>query len=138
MTQHENSAGSASDAPVGRDHEDELLKAALSAGMTYVAAAAVAGVSERTVRRRMRDARFATEVSTRRGEHVAALTGQLLTAGTDAIVVLRDCMDAESEAVRLRAAQLVLTLGTQLRHAQELEDRLSLLEAAIADGETSQ
>jgi hypothetical protein len=110
-------------------NDDELIMAALSAGMSYIEAAAAAGSSERTVRRRMSDAHFATEVSRRRGEQVAALSGRLLGASHDAIHVLRNCLDAESDAVRLRAAQLVLTLGAQLRHSQEFEDRLAALEA---------
>ncbi len=119
------------DVASAREHEDGLLTQALAAGLTYAGAGRVAGVSERTVRRRMADPRFAADVSIRRGEHVAAVAGQLVGAGTDAIDVLRGCLAADSPAVRLRAAHLVLTLGTQLRHANELEDRLIALEAGL-------
>ena len=122
-----------------RGQEDEVLVAALVAGHTYAEAGGVAGVSERTVRRRMADPGFAGVVSTRRGERVAAITGLLVTAGPEAIDVLRSCMAAESETVRLRAAQLVLGLGAQFRQAQELEARLVALEARVAapSGEVS-
>lgn len=113
-----------------REHEDEVLKAALAAGMTYAAAGAVAGVSDRTVRRRMKEPGFAAQVSTMRGEHVAAVTGQLAIAGGAAVEVLVDCMAAGSPALRLRAAHLVLTLGAQLRQASEFEERLTALETA--------
>jgi hypothetical protein len=84
----------------------------------------LAHVSARTVRRRMSDPVFAADVSSRRAEHTAPLTGQLVTAGQGAVTVLLGCLGAESEAVRLRAAQLILALGTQMRHAGELEDRI--------------
>jgi len=113
-----------------RPDEDELITAALVVGGTNAEAGRVAGVSERTVRRRMADAAFALEVSRRRGERVAAITGQLVEGGADAIGVLRECLASGSDAVRLRAAQHVLSLGSQLRHAQELEARLAALEAA--------
>lgn len=117
------------DAVSARERQDELMRAALATGATYAAAGTVAGVSERTVRRRMGDPQFAAEVSVRRGEQVATVTGQLVTAGVDAVEALRECLRSDSEAVRLRAAHLILTVGTQLRHAHELEERLRALEA---------
>ncbi len=114
----------------GRAHRDELLIAALVVGGTYAAAGEIGGVSERTVRRRMADPEFAAEVSRRRGERVAGIAGQLVSIGPDAIEVIRECMAADTAAVRLRAAQLALALGVQFRHAQELEARLVALETA--------
>lgn len=113
-----------------RLQEDEVIMTALVVGRTYAEAGEVASRSERTVRRRMADPVFAAEVSRRRGERAAALTGQLVGAGPGAVDVLRGCLEADSEAVRLRAAQLILGLGSQFRHAQELEARLVALEAA--------
>ena len=112
-----------------RSDLDEIVKTALAVGHTYAEAGAASGQSERTVRRRMSDPEFAAAVSTRRGEHVGALTGQLMAAGTEAVAVLRGCLASDNEAVRLRAAQLTLAIGTQLRHAHELEVRLAALEA---------
>lgn len=117
--------------PDARSVEDEALKDALATGLTYAEAGEVVGVSERTVRRRMSEQEFAADVSRRRGEHVSSLAGQLVTAGTEAVHVLRESLHADVPAVRLRAAQLLLTLGTQLRHAHELEQRLAALEASV-------
>ena len=114
-----------------RSVEDEALKDALATGLTYAEAGELVGVSERTVRRRMSDQPFAAEVSRRRGEHVSSLAGLLVTAGADAVHVLRESLHDDAAAVRLRAAQLLLTLGTQLRHAHELEQRLAALEASV-------
>lgn len=111
-----------------RDDQDELLVAALAAGRRYAEAADVAGVSERTVRRRMSDADFARAVSVRRGELVGALTGQLVSAGQDAITVLQGCLHSDNAAAQIRAAHLLLTLGSQLRHTHELEQRIAALE----------
>lgn len=115
-----------------RGHEDEALKVALARGMTYGAAGVVVGVSERTVRRRMKEPGFAADVSGMRGEHLGAVTGQLVVAGNEAVEVLIECMGTGPWALRLKAAHLVLTLGAQLRQANELEDRLAALEAAAS------
>lgn len=114
-----------------REQQDEIVMAALVAGHTYVQTAGlVGGMSERTIRRRMADPMFAGEVSRRRGERAAALAGQLVSTGAEAVDVLRDCLDSDNDGVRLRAAQLVLGLGNQFRHATELEARLAALESA--------
>ncbi len=107
---------------------DEVVMAALAVGDTY----AEAGVSERTVRRRMSEPTFAGEVSARRGEFVGALAGQLVASGPEAVAVVRRCLISADDAVALRAAQLLLTMGNQLRHAHELEVRLAALEAGTA------
>jgi hypothetical protein len=109
---------------------DELLVELLATGRTYAEAGDVAQVSERTVRRRMATECFAARVSKRRGEYVGALAGQLVGADVEAVTVLRASLAADSPAVQLRAAHLILSLGTQLRAAQEFEDRLVALETA--------
>ncbi len=124
--------------PSRRAQLDELLVELLATGRTYDEAGALANVSGRTVRRRMTDSSFAARVSTLRGEYMGALAGQLVSAGVEAVEVLRASLREQSGAVRLRAAHLILTLGTQLRHSQELEARLVALEAGtnqpVADG----
>lgn len=110
------------------DDLDEVLKTALAMGRSYAESGALVHVSARTVRRRMADPDFAAEVSRRRAEHVGALTGQMVAAGQEAVTVLLGCLAAENESVRLRAAQMVLSLSAQMRHAGELEDRLVALE----------
>ncbi len=113
-----------------RTHQDEVIVAALASGRSYEDAGAAAEVSARTVRRRMAEPAFATAVSARRGERVAAVTGQLVAAGGDAIAVITDCLGSERDSVRLRAAHLLLSLGVQLRGATELEQRITELETA--------
>lgn len=116
-----------------REQEDEILVEALAVGRTYAEAGRLADVSERTVRRRMSDPAFARIVSVRRGEHVGVVTGHLVSAGEDAVRVLLECLTDSNAAVRIRSAHLLLTLGAQLRHAHELEERIAALEAQSED-----
>lgn len=116
---------------------DEVIIAALAAGQTYAEAAAIAGVSARTVRRRMSEPEFAREVSTRRGEHMAVVTGQLLSAGPDAVAVLREALSCDQAPVRLRAAQLLLSLGAKSRAVTDWESRLAAVEAASWEEQSS-
>lgn len=120
-----------------REHTDELIREALASGRTYAEAGALAGVSARTVRRRMSDPEFARGVSVRRGEVVGAIIGQLVGSGVEAVEVLRECLHSDKESMRFRSAHLLLTLSTQLRHAHELEERLAALEAGdVTEDET--
>jgi hypothetical protein len=113
-----------------RSQLDELLVELLASGRPYAEAGAMAGVSERTVRRRMSDPVFTGRVSRRRGEYVGALVGRLVDVGEEAVEVMRGGLRDESAAVRLRAADLVLRWATHLRHGHELETRLAALETA--------
>jgi len=116
--------------PDRRSQLDELLVELLAGGRSYAAAGAMAGVSERTVRRRMSDPVFTERVSRRRGEYVGTLVGRLVDVGDEAVEVLRSSLREESAAVRLRAADLVLRWATHMRHGHELETRLAALETA--------
>jgi len=107
---------------------DDLLMELLSVGRTHAEAGAMAGISERSVRRRMSNPAFAARVSARRGEYVGALAGRLVNAGAQAVEELTSLLRDDSSQVRLRAAQTILSLGSQLRVANELEERLTALE----------
>jgi hypothetical protein len=111
-----------------RAAQDEILIAALAAGESYSAAAKIAGITSRTVARRMADPAFASEVSRRRGQIVAELTGKLTTLGADAVEVLRDCLHAEKPSDQIRAAHLILSLLAKFRSDSEHEARLTELE----------
>jgi hypothetical protein len=86
----------------------------------------------------MADAAFARRVSERRGERVAEVTGQLVTASSDAVRVLHEqCIGGERAADQLRAASLLLSLGLKFRREHDLEARLQHLEAlaGLADAD---
>jgi hypothetical protein len=56
---------------------DELILGGLAAGLTHAEAGELAGVSAKTVQRRLRDDVFAAEVGRRRAEQVERITGRL-------------------------------------------------------------
>ena len=113
----------------GRKSADQKIIVALAGGQTVQAAARAAGVGESTVFRRLRDAAFRGAVAAARAEVTARALGKLAAASTAAASTLRKLLNAESEAVKLSAARSILELGTKLREAVELEQRIVALEA---------
>ena len=83
-------------------------------------------MGEPTFRRRIADAR---------GQLVARATGKLADAGTKAVDVLLELLDSELHTVRLGAARSILEIGSRLREAVELEDRVHQLEAQLGENE---
>jgi hypothetical protein len=89
--------------------QDEIVVAALAAGMSYRQAGSAAGLSERTVRRRMGDSAFRARVAEQRQEHAERVRGLLLNAAPAAAATLAKlAAEAESESVRLGAARATL------------------------------
>jgi transposase len=118
-----------------RSHADEIVLEALAEGMNYTAAAELANVSARTVRRRMTDPAFAALVSMRRGQRVAEVTGVLVGLAGRAVATLQDCLDAERPADRIKAAQVVLWELHRFRDQIDFEERLRQLEDAAAESD---
>ena len=117
---------------IDRRKGDSTLIAALAGGATLRDAAAVAGVSESTVHRRLDDPDFRCRVTDARGEMLSRAVGQLADASTEAVATLRALLNAEAETVRLNSAKAILELGAKLREA-ELERRIAALEALEAE-----
>ena len=72
----------------GRSGGDSALIAALAGGATHEAAAKQAGVSERTVRRRLGDAGFRRQIDEARAELLVQAMAQLSRAATGAATTL--------------------------------------------------
>lgn len=98
------------------------------------AAAAAAGIAERTAYRWVQDPDIQAAVTGAEGEALEAVTRGLLRLAGEAVATLGDAMEAEdaSASARIRAADIVLGRLLQLREALTFEERLSALEAAIA------
>jgi hypothetical protein len=111
----------------GRKNGDALALA-LAAGDTAIEAATKAGMSERTVYRRLADPAFRRHVQDLRGEMVGRALGRMTNGMSEAADVLRSLLAAESETVRLGAARSLLEIGSKLRESVELEARLQALE----------
>ncbi len=113
--------------------QDEVLVEALAAGMTYAAAGNQAGVSPRTVARRMSDTAFTARVAARRGEYLSVVTGQLATMGTEALQAIRAGLGAEKPADSLQAARLILSFGLRFRNETDVESRLADFARRLGD-----
>jgi hypothetical protein len=116
-----------------RKAKDQILIAALAAGMRYPAAAEAADVGVRTVERRMADPEFAAAVSRKRGEVVSSVVGQMVNLLPEFQPVLAECLHSERPADRLRAIEVGVRLVRALRSDTEIEDRLAALERALED-----
>ena len=96
-------------------------------------AAKLAKVGERTLWRWLLDPGFKVALSAAEGELLDAATRRLLGLQESAIETFEQVLgDASaSQAVRLRAAQLVLDYLLKLRELRDVEQRLTALEQAM-------
>lgn len=107
---------------------DALLIALLAAGYSQGQAAQSAGVSSRTVSRRMDDPAFVAQVQQAQATTIQQVAARLTVASLRAVSTLLRLLDGRSETVRLGAAKAVLELAVRYRESQELEARLAQLE----------
>jgi hypothetical protein len=111
---------------------DDVLVEALGRGLSYAAAAAVAGVSAKTPYRRMQDPAFRARVEQHADGNVRQVVVGLGALAIDALEVLRRCMrDESSPPEQLRAAGLVLAQLLRFRQVAEFERRLRDVEAQL-------
>ena len=94
----------------GGSRSDELLLGALAAGGPVEQAAESAGVSVRTVYRRLADPVFAGRLAQARDELISSALGELVDCASEAVATLRALLRASDERVRHRRRQVrVLT-----------------------------
>jgi hypothetical protein len=118
----------------GKHADDPKIMLALTCGASVEGAARQAGVSERTVRRRLKDPRFMRKLNKLRAEMHLRLADQLTAASTEAVRTLVLLMkDGNSGTVRLGAARAVVELGTKVRETADLAIRLTELEQRLAE-----
>jgi hypothetical protein len=116
-----------------RTATNETIIAALAAGATQAEAAATAGVTARTVRRRLAQPEFAERVSAERSALVTRTASRLIGLADAAVDALGELVRPEtSDSIRLRAALGLLDAARVWREAGEIEERLALVEAAVA------
>jgi hypothetical protein len=119
----------------GRKDVDDRLLLCFASGASASAAAAQAGCSERTARRRLEDKAFRERVKALRGEMVANAAGRLAASMLLAADRLRELLQARSETVCLGAARSLIELGAKLRESAEIEQRLAQVEEALRQRE---
>src|SRR5213076_2878200 len=99
-----------------RKGTDRLLLLALACGATKENAARKAGVSERTVYRRLKDPEFRQRLQAIRTDMVQRAANVLTAAAMEAVKTLLSLQEGSvSNSVRLGAARAILEQGTRLR-----------------------
>jgi hypothetical protein len=112
-----------------RRRGDTAVQAALAGGDTVAQAAGKAGLSERTVYRRLQDPAFKRCIENLRGAMVQRAAALLIAATLLATKTLIDLQDPSMPAsVRRRASRDIIDLSQKLREATILERRLVALE----------
>src|SRR5205823_8868282 len=115
-----------------------LLITALAKGATVAQAAAHAGVSERTVYRRLKEPAFQDQIEALQNQMLQRAVAMLTAAAQEGIRSLVDLQNESTPpAVRRSAARDILEMGIRLREAAELEKRVSALENRSADADAA-
>ena len=107
------------------------LALALASGLTVMAAAEHAHVSESTAHRYLRKPAFRRLVARLRGQMLEAALGRMAENMTRAADKVACLLDSGNEAVALRAARTLLTLSLRLRDSVELADRIHEIEREV-------
>ncbi len=115
-----------------RQRDETKLIGALARGLSHVQAAQEAGVSVRTVQRRVSDVEFRAAVGDARRAMVGEATGRLAAAAGRAVATLEDLLESDADSVRLGASRALLDNLLRFRDSEELSDRVRQLEQAIA------
>lgn len=111
---------------------DEVLIASLTAGATLQEAATAAGVSAKTVSRRLREPEFAKALRDARRMVIAVAVNRLASSASEAVDELRSLLSSSSDSIRLRAAVAILDSSHRMLDAQELVERLAAVETQLA------
>jgi hypothetical protein len=118
----------------GKHAQDPQIMLALLCGATVEGAARQAGVSESTVRRRLKNPAFRRKLNKRRAELQLRLADQLLALGNTAIRTWAQLMEpTETGALRLGASRSVMEYQLKTRETADLAIRLTELEQRLAE-----
>ncbi len=115
---------------IDRQKEKQLI-ADLAAGMTIQEAADAAGVSKRTVNRRLANPRFKKCIMDVRSSCVSNATARLLTGLKQATNVLNLLVESSDQRIQERAAIKLIELAVKLNAVSEQERRLEQIERFI-------
>lgn len=120
------------------ERKAEEAIAALLAHATIGEAAKAVGVSELTLRRWMKEPCFAKLYRQARGEILRAGTMRLRNLYGAAVANLGNIMvdPVAPFSVRVRASQAVAELALRANEAEDINERLTLLEGALEEGGT--
>ncbi len=110
----------------GKQAKDESAILALACGASVETAAQKAGISKRTLQRRMADPEFRRQIQAIRSDMVERHSGTLTAAGTEAIKTLLELLKpTNAGTVRLGAARSVLEIAGKYREMADLDERVA-------------
>jgi hypothetical protein len=118
----------------GTAGSDDLLAVEIARGSDVVAAAAVAGMSERTAYRRLADPGFKRRVSELRGRMVDQASGLFADGLAGAARTEVKLTKSKDERVRLAAARQIVEHALAIRAHADLSARLAELESQLIGG----
>jgi hypothetical protein len=110
---------------------EEPLLTALAAGSPVDQAAKAAGLSPRTVYRRLAEPGFRGRLATARDELASEALSELAGCASEAVATLRRLLQANNEHVQLGAARTLLDQLLRLREALALAERVATLERRL-------
>jgi hypothetical protein len=114
-----------------RTRAEEPLLTALAAGSPVDQAAKAAGLSPRTVYRRLAEPGFRSRLATARDELASEALSELAGCASEAVATLRRLLQANNEHVQLGAARTLLDQLLRLREALALAERVATLERRL-------
>ena len=106
----------------GRQRTDRVMLEALASGATQKEAAARAGVSEKTVRRRLQDRLFTAQLQHLQAESPEGITRAVQGGAAKAVATLVELLDSPDDSVRLGAARTLLQWTLRLPEITEIEE----------------
>ena len=109
-------------------HRQRRAIEALLASKSTAEAAAQSGIGARTIERWKREPGFQDGYRAASRERLAETVGRLRTAASEAVDTLRQALQADAPAVRVRAAQVLLD-GAIKVEVDDLARRVDALEA---------
>lgn len=112
-------------------HKQERAIAELLQQPSVVAAAAAAGVGEKTIRRWLKRSDFRKAFQAAATEVLERAIGRLHKTTEAAVDVLNTSLESQSEAIRVRVALGVFDRVLRAKELLELEQRLSDLEKQL-------
>ncbi len=121
----------------GRKNADAVLIVALASGKGPAEAAKLAGVSERTVYRRLQDPVWRRQVAAARTDMLARAVGVLAEGTTAAAATLRLLLRSDAPSVQLAAARAILDQTTRGIELLDLAYRVTALEEQAAAAEST-
>ncbi len=115
----------------GKRNADTVLATALAAGHTQAQAGQLAGVSPRTVARRMEEPDFRQAIREARAALMEQATGKLADATTRVADELVALLSDESATVRLSASRSILDAAGRYAESLDMTERIAALEEAV-------